>query len=303
MSIPVATIQQSGFAEMVLPKAGRLVIPLKQSVYNFPLSASKKGPRFFGNDGTGCYYGLAGYYRSYPCYIPHGLTKRLTQYSGFTVNALGIFDVSALQSNPFAYTTQLADTSAQVGSLPYPIDVPVTGKFSHATLGFHGLYVSTSKLFQFGTEYWKKEIAPFPALSFSDISHSFGDGSISVEANLAGASIYATRNTFFSVMDDNFQEYLSDVTVEFSVLNTIYGRPYEPMSCAMSISPSQYNPGQPFPINFYKNGRLVALDGGGLNNPYTARTYTIYVATTGGVNTAGTNLLLEGGMLVAEEYI
>lgn len=120
------------WGQMTLKKLGMVYINLQPCPFQFNLTGTKLGPRFFGLDGTGSYFGLTGYYRSIPSWRPFitdygaglGTTpgqygNMFDQFYGFTLNASGIFDVQKTRSNPFQLHSQIYDMAPQGYQAPY----------------------------------------------------------------------------------------------------------------------------------------------------------------------------------------
>ena len=105
----------------VLQKVGTINVALKKSVFQPSNSGFKAGPRFWGLDGTGQYWGPNGYYRSTPCWGNVTSPIRANQFSGFSVSPYGCYDLSALTAAPNQYASDPSATAQATGQAPFPL--------------------------------------------------------------------------------------------------------------------------------------------------------------------------------------
>lgn len=271
MSVPwfaqPLTVTLPSFSGRVIPYLGSYTLKLTRSSASFNLTATKKGPRFFGMDGTGGYFGLGGYYRSYPCWANwnnafpanvFGLMPSYPYQMGlFTTNSTGIFDVSYLLSNPFQYSAQLTDTGQTNGQLPFAGPNSPTGLSAGYAKIWTRTYQNNGPQDYSSKTFW-------PSVSFAPITGSLV-GTQHPNVMPLGSSMALRSGPTFIVYDDLGQDYLlsySLVIAQSRLMSTTYGGPSSGLtnwggyfSIAAALSSNSMEP-----VVVTKRGRNSAVD-------------------------------------------
>lgn len=156
-----------------LRKLGTLNLNFGPSPFDFNSTQASLGPRFFNADGTGGFFGLAGYYTAVPSWNTNPY-EHIQRLYGFTLNPLGIFDVKMTEGSiPFNNQSTSFQTD---GSLAWTGNNPNT--FSVVALGLNGLYScyggpGTGLGAQYYGPLTKSIIPAFPPLSFEPLDTTF----------------------------------------------------------------------------------------------------------------------------------
>lgn len=271
MSVPwfaqPLTVSNPAFSGRTIPYLGSYTLKLTRSTASFNLTATKKGPRFFGMDGTGGYFGLGGYYRSYPCWAPWNnafpasifgvLPSYPYQMGLFTTNSTGIFDVSYLLANPFQYHAQLSDTGQAAGQLPF------AGASTTAALSA-GYAKIWSRTYSSNAPQDYSAITQWPSISFANTSGPLS-GYQHPNTMPWGSDLALRLGPSFIIYDDLGQDYLisySFINGHSRLISTTYGGPtggptawggYLSIAAALSSNSME-------PVVVTKRGRNSAVD-------------------------------------------
>jgi hypothetical protein len=129
---------------LTLLNLGAITVNMQTCPFQPPISTNYHGPRFFGNDGTGAFWGIQGFYRTIPCWRGQN-TIRPVPYQAYTfsLSASGFFINSYFNQPPFTYTAALSATAITVGQLTVPSNNNPSDAYN-ATPGLEAIYLTNN---------------------------------------------------------------------------------------------------------------------------------------------------------------
>ena len=201
---PSFTFSPGGYGTRVLPKLGQIDLSFDVSPNQFDFSGGGQYPRLFGGEGTGCFYGLSGSYTNYLTWgsFLGNAYSDCFQFSGFNINALGVFNTKMTLPDPNTYGLP---QSNGLGSFPSPLSAGAS-KVNQTRFGAQ---------FQ-SPPYNFNEINQqirFPNVSFQDTTGPFvttiAQHTMAAAAPYGGCSIAQLVCTAPFVIEDDFGNYLS----------------------------------------------------------------------------------------------
>ncbi len=230
---PSFTVSSGGYGSRVLPFLGQIDLVFDVSPVQFDFSGGQT-PRFFGGEGTGCFYGLGGCFDSWLVWGNFLGTANVNcyQFSGFTVNPLGIFNNNFLLPDPNIYGTL---PGSFVGCFSYPMN-------ANATAGVGQCQVSQTR---FGAQFqvmlgnaieFNQQIR-FPNVTFQPTSGKLQTSSpyhlMASNSPYGGLSTDIGYSTFPFVVEDDFGNFLSS---SYTVISWQYGTSFPPNSNTQSLT-------------------------------------------------------------------
>ena len=182
-----------GTSSLTLRKLGTINLTFGPAPFQFNATQSLLGPRFFTMDGTGGFFGLAGYYAAVPTWSTSPFA-RLVRAKGFSVNPLGIFDMDMTGgTGPYSDQATTFNSNPTLGMAQNNPQI-----FGTTALGLEGLYTCYGGPggglgAQFYGPLTKSILPAFPPLSFESQSTPFSVKQLTVPSwyNGAGTGGYA----------------------------------------------------------------------------------------------------------------
>lgn len=219
---PTYTFFSGGYGERVIDFLGQMDLVMYTSPNQFDYAPGGQYPTFWG-----CYYGLVGFYGNYPTWRNFlGANVDCYQYSGFTINGSGVFNVDYLLSNPYTYSGELSGNYA-LGCFDRPIQPNGTnGEYPFLIMQTRfGVQIQTIP--NGDIEYIQKITLPNltfePATGSVKTSTEYHTMTSSLPWGNFSVDIGQAPNSF--VIEDDFGNYTS---CSFSVISWQYGSQLPP---------------------------------------------------------------------------
>lgn len=160
-------------ASVTLKKLGVGTINMTLNAHQFTNLVKNQSPSFFQADGTGGFFGLAGYRATVPCYVPFNQSWKMVRFYGFTLNATGIQTV--IRESAGDNFTHISGSDGTQGQAPYPVNLTSYARaIGQAMVGPDGLYIQSDAPIPGNTGgAIAQQHVPFNPVNFTDDNNSF----------------------------------------------------------------------------------------------------------------------------------